>query len=356
MLERVKKLQEKLKVDKLEGLIVVRNSDVRYLTGEQFEAGSAVLVILPEQQYLITDGRFKIRLEHADTGFSIIIYDRVKGLYGEAAELLRKKGVRRAGIRYSDVTHGNFLTLTKAGVQLDDAKPYLDDMRMVKDEGELTLIRKACAISDETFESILGEIRPGITERDVANLLEFGFRKRGADGILFDTIVASGPVNGADCHATVSDRKIEKGDLLTMDFGATYHGYGSDITRTVVLGKPTDEQRKIYEVVKEAKKHAQETLRAGTRLKDVAAAGVGWIEKCGYTVPHGIGHSFGYDAHEPLFISIRDSRALGVNMVTTLEPGIYIPGVGGVRLEDDYLIGENGAEQLTHCNDALQEL
>jgi len=164
--------------------------------------------------------------------------------------------------------------------------------------------------------------------------------------VYFIIIITSKKVTGDEAGRV-------KGDLLTMDFGATYEGYGSDITRTVVLGRPSDDQKKIYEVVKEAKKRAQDTLRAGTAVNEVAAAGVGWIEKCGYTVPHGIGHSFGFDSHEDLFISSRDDSKLGVNMVTTLEPGIYIPGVEGVRLEDDYLIQFDGAEQLTHCRYGL---
>ena len=341
--------------DKTEGLIIAKDSDVRYLSGQRFEEGSTILVILPDQQFVITDNRFRNQLEQANTGLKIVIYDRAKGLYGEAGTLLKNQGVKQVAVPFSDIRHQDFLTLS-ADVRPEDAKPYVTGMRMVKDPDELGLIRKACAISDAAFESVLNEIHPGVTEREIANLLEFGFKKRGADGLLFDTIIASGPENGANCHATVTDRRLEKGDLLTMDFGATYEGYGSDITRTVVLGRPSDEQKKIYEVVKEAKKRAQDTLRAGTAVNEVAAAGVGWIEKCGYTVPHGIGHSFGFDSHEDLFISSRDDSKLGVNMMTTLEPGIYIPGVGGVRLEDDYLIQSDGAEQLTHCRYGLLEL
>lgn len=285
-----------------------------------------------------------------------VIYNPQRGLFGEAGALLKERNIPRVSVEYSSVSHADYCTLSSMGIRVEDSKPYLDGMRMVKDAQELALIRKACAISDASFEEVLGKIRPGITEIDVANMLEFEFKKRGGDGLAFETIVASGPVNGANCHAAVSTRKLEKGDSITMDFGTTYEGYCSDITRTVFLGKPSPELLKIYQIVKDAKQKAADLLCEGAMLKEIAATGVGHIQESGYTVPHGIGHSFGFDAHEPLFISIRDDRKLGPDMVTTLEPGIYLPGVGGVRLEDDYLITPSGSEQLTHCTDQLLEL
>lgn len=356
MKERVEKLQKTMKQDGVGSLLLTRDTEVRYLSGEKFEAGSTVILVEPDAQFIITDGRFENELKNGKSGMQPVIYDPRRGLFGEAGELLKKRNRSRVSVAYSSVSHADYCTLTGCGVAVDDSKPYLDNMRMVKDAQELALIRKACAISDASFEAILGKIRPGVTEREVANLLESEFRRRGGDGLAFETIVASGPVNGANCHSVVSDRKLENGDSVTIDFGTTYEGYCSDITRTVFLGKAPEELRKVYGIVKEAKKKAAGLLREGVMLKEIAAAGVGHIEENGYRVPHGIGHSFGYEAHEPLFISIRDDRRLGENMVTTLEPGVYLPGVGGIRLEDDYFITASGAEQLTHCTDDLLEL
>ncbi len=356
MLKRILQLRAQMKTDGVEGLLVARDSDVRYLSGEKFEAGSTLLYITCEKQYILTDGRFANQLAQDDTGFLPVIYDPARGLFGEAAALIQSSGLKKIATEYAAVSHADFSVLSAGGITAADAAPYLARLRMVKDADELALIRKACAITDASFEAVLGTIRPGITERDVANALEYEFKKRGGDGLAFETIVASGPVNGASCHAVVTGRVLEAGDSVTMDFGTTYEGYCSDITRTVFLGKASDEQKKIYGIVAEAKKRAAEALHAGVPLKEIAATCVGYVESCGYSVPHGVGHSFGYDIHEPLFISIRDARTLGADMVTTLEPGIYIPGVGGVRIEDDYRILPDGAEQLTHCTERLLEL
>jgi len=356
MMERIKMLQETMKRERIESMILTRDSDLQYLSGEKFESGSTIILVEPEDQFIITDGRFENALRDGKSGMKPVIYDSHRGLFGEAGVFLKERNHSHVSVEYSAVNHADYCTLAGVGISVDDSRPYLDNMRMVKDAHELAQIRKACAISDASFESVLGQIRPGITEMDVANMLESEFRKRGGDGLAFETIVASGPVNGANCHSVVSGRKLEKGDSVTIDFGTTYEGYCSDITRTIFLGKASDELRKIYNIVREAKQRAADTLREGTMLKEVAAAGVSYIEKNGYKVPHGIGHSFGYEAHEPLFISIRDDRRFGVDMVTTLEPGIYVPGVGGVRIEDDYLITSFTSEQLTHCTDELLEL
>jgi Xaa-Pro aminopeptidase len=356
MLERIKKLQSILEREQIDGMLVCRDSDVRYLSGEKFEPGSTILAIGRDAGFVITDGRFENQLKNRKDGLTPVIYDPAGGLYGEAGALLKKRGISRVSVQYSSLSHAAFRTLSDLGIEAADCAPFLDEMRMKKDAGELELIRRACAVSDASFEEVLGGLHPGLSEIEVSGMLEYAFKKRGGDGLAFDTIVASGPVNGANCHAAVTARKLEKGDSVTMDFGTTYEGYCSDITRTVFLGKASDEQKKIYGIVREAKKRAASLLREGARLREIAAAGVGHITDSGYMVPHGIGHSFGYDAHEPLFISIRDGRMLRAGMVTTLEPGIYVPGVGGVRLEDDYLITPSGAEKLTHCTDELLEL
>lgn len=356
MRDSIEKLKEMLKKDNITGLIIVRESDVRYLTNEKMESGSTILLIMQDKHYLITDGRFETQLKCDNTGYEVVIYDAQYGLYKTAGKLIKEQGIKKIATEYMYMSHASFETLHEMGIEIEDARAYTDELRMVKNSTELLLIERACQISDKSFEAVLDLIRPGITEREIANALENEFRRNGSDGVLFETIVASGPQNGASCHATVSEREIQYGDSLTIDFGATYKGYGSDITRTVFIGKASQEQKKIYDVVKNAKEKAAEKLCDGAVLKDIAQAGVGYITDHQYTVPHGIGHSFGLEAHEPLFISIRDSRCIRRGMITTIEPGIYVLGIGGVRIEDDYLITENGAKQLTHCTDKLIEL
>ena len=354
--ERVEKLQKKMTEMQIDAMVVTRDAEVTYLCGERFEEESTIILVGRDQQYIITDGRFRYQLEQNSNGFEAVIYEPSKGMYAQAHDLIRSHGWKKVVTEYEFISYGNYKKLAAEDIRIEDAPPILDEMRMVKDEEEILLIRKACAISDASFEAILGKLRPGMTELDVAAELEYEFKKRGGDGLAFDTIIASGPENGANCHATVSNRKLLMGDTITMDFGTTYEGYCSDITRTVVLGHASEEMKKVYGIVKEAKKRASDQLRDGAVLKKIAQTGVGYIEAQGYTVPHGIGHAFGLEIHEPLFISIRDDRCLKNNMITTIEPGIYIPGMGGIRIEDDYLIGPDGSEQLTHCDDSFTEI
>ncbi len=203
-------------------------------------------------------------------------------------------------------------------------KPYISDARMVKDEEELVLIRRACDITEQSFLSLLNQIRPGQSEKEIRNILENEFRRRGSLDVAFETIVASGPVNGANPHASLTDRTIQQGDMVTIDFGCKYEAYCSDITRTFSLGKPSDEMMKIYNTVKAAKEAAESTLREGVSARDVDLAVEAVIGGAGYHLPHGPGHGFGLDIHENPFLSSRNEYRMERNVVHTLEPGIYV--------------------------------
>lgn len=197
-------------------------------------------------------------------------------------------------------------------------------------------------------------IKPGVTEIDIANELEYQFRSRGGSGFCFETIVASGPDNGANCHATASDRKIQLGDFVTIDFGTYYHGYCSDITRTVAVGKAKDpELYKMFDVVRKAKDAGQNSLKPGMVMGELRDIIVKVVEDAGYHIPHGPGHNFGLDIHEQPYICTGSKVTLQPGMVHTIEPGIYIPGIGGVRQEDDFLITEDGYRRITNITDAL---
>lgn len=352
--ERMTALKKKIKQSGFNGIVLSKGTDVRYLSRFTGEAGTTLLFLTIDSNYLITDGRFENQAIEETEDFEIIAWKSGSSIYRELGILIKKLKLQKIGIRADDISYGDYLKAkAECDAEFAESKPYLEELRRVKDKEEMTLIRKACAITDKSFESVLGYIRPGVTEIDIMNALEYEFRKRGSEGCCFPTIVAAGKDNGANCHATPSKRKVQNGDMITIDFGAFYEGYCSDITRTVALGEPDTRLIKIYGIVQEAKAAAYSELKEGISLKKIDAAAKKVISNYGYTMPHGLGHSFGLDIHEIPFISPKVDYELECNVVHTLEPGIYVPGVGGVRIEDDYLIQKEGAEQLTHCNSDL---
>lgn len=236
-----------------------------------------------------------------------------------------------------------------AGYELNVSGELINTPRMIKDDNEIDIIGKAEAIGDMAFDHILSVIKPGITERDIAIELEFFMRRQGASKLSFDTIVASGP-NSSMPHAQVTDRIIEKGDFVTMDFGCVYKGYCSDMTRTVAVGTPTDEMRKVYQTVLDANLRAMDGIRAGVKCSDIDALARDYIKSMGYGeyFGHGLGHSVGLFIHEEPRFSPKCDTITKENMVITDEPGIYLPGKFGVRIEDLVVVKENGYEVLSN--------
>lgn len=236
-----------------------------------------------------------------------------------------------------------------AGYELNVSGELINTPRMIKDDNEIDIIGKAEAIGDMAFDHILSVIKPGITERDIAIELEFFMRRQGASKLSFDTIVASGP-NSSMPHAQVTDRIIEKGDFVTMDFGCVYKGYCSDMTRTVAVGTPTDEMRKVYQTVLDANLRAMDGIRAGVKCSDIDALARDYIKDNGYGdyFGHGLGHSVGLFIHEEPRFSPKCDTITKENMVITDEPGIYLPGKFGVRIEDLVVVKENGYEVLSN--------
>lgn len=342
--------------DGLEGLVVGKGTDIRYLTGFTGEAGVAVLVITAQEGYFITDNRFTNQAAMEVEGFDISAYEGGSGYYQAAGNRIQKLGLSKCGIRLDEISYLEYQAMAGEcpATEFVNAKPYLSDLRKVKTPEEIKLIRRACNISERSFYGLLDHIKPGMTEIDIANELEYQFRSKGGSGYCFDTIVASGPDNGANCHATPSLRKIEEGDFVTIDFGTGYQGYCSDITRTIAVGEPRDpEMLRIYNTVKTAKRAGEAVLRPGLSLSGLHRAINEVVEAAGYHVPHGPGHGFGLDIHEDPFITAADTYCMEPGVVHTLEPGIYVPGICGVRIEDDYLITETGAEKITNITDEL---
>lgn len=271
----------------------------------------------------------------------------------EPLKLMRKLlwGHRRVGINAAELTHESFQRLRKLApknAKFVDVSEAVLAARLVKDARELEYIQTACDIASRSFREVLPGIEAGVPESEVASELVYRMQRHGATGPSFRTIVGSGP-NGAEPHYTAGPRKIRKGDLIVLDFGALYHMYCSDITRTVVVGKPTEEQRRMFNTVARAQKAAFEAIRPGVKGKAVDAAARSLIDATKYKgrFIHGLGHSVGLAVHDGGGLYSTSDLVLRPNMVMTDEPGVYIPGFGGVRIEDDVVVTPRGARFMT---------
>ncbi len=280
----------------------------------------------------------------------------------EPSKILRKllDGHRRIGINAAELTHDAFTRLRKyapKSAKFVDVSEAVTAARLVKDDEEVALIQKACDIASKSFEQTLSAIRPGVQESEIAAQLVYRMQENGATGPSFRTIVGSGP-NGAEPHYTAGPRKIRKGDLIVIDFGSLYHMYCSDVTRTVVVGKANDEQRSMYNTVARAQKAALAKMRPGVKGKAVDAAARDLIDASKYKgrFIHGLGHSVGLAVHDGGGLFTTSELVLKTNMIMTDEPGVYIPGYGGVRIEDDVLVTPKGARYMSTAPRELLEL
>lgn len=347
-------------------------SNLYYYTG--FTGGEAIFLLPVEREqeggYIITDSRYYEQVEKECQELTLIRMEK-KDYSTMVKELLETIGILERipdGSVSSTSLESNgegkpmiaieasmslsrYLKLCKTcgGTLFQVEDELIQESRMVKDEEELDKIAKAEAIGDAAFSYILDVIKPGMTEAEVALELEFFMKKRGASKLSFDTIVASGS-NSSMPHAQVTDRRLQKGDFVTMDFGCVYHGYCSDMTRTVALGTPTDEMRKVYQIVLDANLQAMEGIRAGVECCTVDALARDYIAKQGYGeyFGHGLGHGVGLDIHEEPRFSPKCKVMTKENMVITDEPGIYLPGRFGVRIEDLVVVKKEGYECLSH--------
>ena len=358
MNNKLVRLKERIKEDGLDGLVVSKGSDIKYLTGFSGEYGVAVLVVTPEKDYFVTDSRFEYQASLEVPECEVTVFGSGHGYsyFTTVGEVIHKAGLKKVGIMQDEISHFSYQVLVSKAPKVEyvQAEPYLAQLRMIKTEEEIELIKTACNISERSFYALLDTIKPGITEIDIANELEYQFRRHGGSGFCFETIVASGPDHGANCHARPSLRKLLTGDFITIDFGTYYNGYCSDITRTVALGQPKEKELlKIYQTVSKAKETAEALLKEGVVMKDLDHAARGVIEKEGYKLVHGLGHGIGLDIHEIPFLNKEGEYRLEAGVVHTIEPGIYVPGVGGVRIEDDYLITQEGAERITNITNTL---
>ncbi|HET6365429.1 MAG: M24 family metallopeptidase [Nitrospirota bacterium] len=351
---RINSLKYLMKAEGVDALLVTKRENVRYLTGFTGSAGF-VLVASGRPPWLITDFRYKLQARQETSGLEILIQKTdFPSALRDAADRAR---VEKLWFDESSLTIDGLKKLRKQSLMLKGHRDLVGELRKRKDAQELVSIRKAIRRAVESFEELKKYIRPGARERGLAFMLEFLMREKGARKAAFDTIVASGQ-NGAMPHASVTNRRIKKGDLVTFDFGAEADGYFCDITRTLCVGQPSARQREIHALVLAAQTAAIKSVRPGMSCKTVDDAARDIIKQAGHGrhFGHGTGHGIGLMVHEGPSLSPLTRDRVEQDMVFTIEPGVYIPDWGGVRIEDMVLVTENGAKVLTKLPRGLESL
>ncbi|MGX7076790.1 aminopeptidase P family protein [Globicatella sanguinis] len=343
-MSRVEQLRQELTKYNAESMLVTNLKNVRYLAN--FTGSAGVVFVTPSNQYFITDFRYTTQANEQAKGFEIIIHKN--GAFNTVAEIIEQENIQTVAIEADEMNVATYLKLKDLfDAELIETELLLETIRSVKSEDEINIIKEACEITDQAFEHILTFIKPGVTEIEVANELERFLKSKGASAMSFDTIVASG-LRSAMPHGVASDKVIEEGDVVTLDFGCYYHGYSSDMTRTIAIGNIDPKMEEIYHIVLEAHERVNRAAKAGMTGKELDAVARDYITEKGYgpAFGHSTGHGLGLDVHEQPGINFRNEQPLLVNQVITNEPGIYVEGLGGVRIEDDLVITEDGAYGL----------
>lgn len=350
-MEKLRRLRDQFSKENIDAILITNPVNRRYITN--FTGSNGIALITEKEQFLITDFRYIEQAKKQADYFTIIRHERE--IENEINRLLNKLEVKNLGFEAQYVTYENYRKYDDLfPVQLIPVKNVVEQLRVIKTEEEINTIKKAAKIADLAFEHILKYLKAGVKELDVATELEYFMRKQGASSSSFDIIVASG-WRSALPHGIASDKVIEEGELVTLDYGAIYDGYVSDITRTVAIGKINDELTKIYEIVKEAQQRGLDGIKPNITGKEADEFTRNYIEEQGYGkyFGHSTGHGIGLEVHEGPTLSPRSETVLEKNMVVTVEPGIYVPNVGGCRIEDDIVITENGNERLTFATKEL---
>lgn len=345
MIKRIEKLRALMKKAIIDAYLVTSPANLRYLTNFTGTAGMALITL--DQAFFITDFRYIEQASEQIQGMTIIQHQG--DIVSELLKLMESESVNVLGLEDAVMTYADYSIFEEViDAELAPASGLIEKLREQKDDGEIAIIEKACAIADEGFDHVLKMIRPGMTEIEVANQLDFYMRSLGASGISFETIVASG-ARSALPHGVASEKMIEQGDLITLDFGCVYQGYVSDITRTFAIGDPGQQLKDIYQIVLEAQKKVLEVAQAGVTGSELDAVARDFISEAGYgeAFGHSTGHGIGMEIHEGPNISRSNDEPLMEGNVITDEPGIYLAGLGGVRIEDDLVILAEGNRILT---------
>ena len=353
---RLKRLRERMKHEKIDAMFVLSSSNLRYISG--YSGSNGMCYINADEAWFFTDFRYKtqsaaeVNNMHIDVPVGKDLFQAMKD----------KDCIKGSDVIGFEGNHLSFEQYDKLKSLYPDNKfvnkaQLMEELASVKEDVEIECFREAARITDAAFNELLNEIKPGISERMLDAKLSYIMKSMGSEKDSFDTIIASG-VNGSRPHHSPTEKLIQNGELITIDFGAMYKGYHGDVTRTVCLGKADEKQREIYAIVLEAQERALAGIRPGVTGKTVDAIARDYISSKGYGeyFGHGLGHGLSLEIHAEPRLSPTYDKELMVNQIVTVEPGIYIPDWSGVRMEDDVIITENGIENLTKAPKELIEL
>lgn len=348
---RILKLRERLRTEGLDTLLVSNPENRRYLSGftavdPQFTESSGFLFVTEDVLLLATDFRYKEQVEKEVANFDIFLYQ--DGLLKSLKQIVKRLRTGRLGFESGYFTYALFEKFRalfeefELPVELIPTDNMVEDLRVIKDSYEINIIKKSLYITESVFEEVIANLKPGITERELAHSIENLVKAKGAEGVAFPPIVASGP-NSSMPHATPTDKKIQTHEPIIIDMGAKIEGYCSDMTRTIFIDKPHERIQEIYRIVRKAQLHALQNIKSGMTAREADSLARDVISQSGYGdyFGHSLGHGVGLATHEAPRLNPNQDTILTENMVVTVEPGIYLPGIGGVRLENMVLIKEN---------------
>lgn len=356
MKDRIKRLGEKIKGESLDLLLVTTPTNLRYLCG--YTGSNGILLISEDKSIFITDFRYKEQVKKEVYDAEIKIAQRE--LFSTLTEIdwLKEKRIK-VGFESKNLSFKLYEKLKTLLPQVlwIPTEDLVESISVTKDEEEIKKIKEAADISAKVYQEILPLLKPGTKEQEISAELEYRIRRNGGTGSAFEPIVASG-VRSAMPHARASSKRFQRGEFVTLDFGAFYEGYVCDITRTVVLGKATPRQKKIYDLVLKAQTKAIKNACSGMKGFELDKVARDVINNAGFKdyFGHGLGHGIGLLVHDSPGINTKSQEVLKPGMVITIEPGVYLPGWGGVRIEDDILITRNGCKVLTNIDRELLEL
>lgn len=344
-MSKLDKLRKVLSKNNIDAILITSPINRRYISG--FTGSAGAVLVSENDAIFITDFRYTEQAEAQAKGFKVIVHKQ--SMEAEIQKQLKENNIKRLGFEKDLTTYGQYESYKKTfEAEIIPVSGLVEELRIIKTNEELEIMKKAAMIADDAFIHIQSFIKPGVKEIEISDELEFFMRKQGAVSSSFDTIVASG-YRSAMPHGVASQKEIQSGELVTLDYGALYNGYCSDITRTVAVGEVSDELRKIYETVLEANQRGVKEIKPGMTGKEADAITRDYITEMGYgeNFGHSTGHGLGMEVHEAPGLSHKSDQKLVPGMVVTVEPGIYVAGLGGCRIEDDIVITENGNERLT---------
>ncbi|MDA7950950.1 MAG: Xaa-Pro peptidase family protein [Pirellulaceae bacterium] len=346
--QRIQALRQKLDENSLSAILITNETNVGYLTG--FTGHDSYFLLTDSKAIILSDPRYEEHLQNECPQFEIVMRPPGTSLTETILETIRNIGATNLGVEAASITLELYETLTKdlSKVKLESTSGLVEELREIKDETEVQTIRKAIALSERAFTLLKHSLQPKQTEKELAASLEYTIRKLGGKGCSFSSIIGVGQ-QAALPHAIPTDKEVGSSDFILVDWGVCYNQYISDMTRMIVHGKVTDQFKEIYQIVLTAQEKAIEAIKPGAPMSAIDDAARDFIKEAGYgdQFNHGLGHGIGREVHEMPRISASSDAILKPGMVVTVEPGIYLPEWGGVRIEDDILVTDDGHENLS---------